>query len=62
MGSNGWAWFTKHAPSPAYKIAKAAMNMLNTQYAMYLQDEGFTCLLISPGVSPIHHDNIQALR
>lgn len=37
-------------PSPAYKISKAALNMLTTQYAKQYADVGFTFLGISPGV------------
>ncbi|CAI7602445.1 unnamed protein product [Penicillium bialowiezense] len=36
-------------PSPAYKISKAALNMLTTQYAKQYADVGFTFLGISPG-------------
>jgi NAD(P)-dependent dehydrogenase (short-subunit alcohol dehydrogenase family) len=38
-------------PSPAYKISKAALNMLTVQYAKEYADDGFTFLGISPGVS-----------
>lgn len=37
------------APVPSYKISKAAVNMLNAQYALELGKEGFTCTLVSPG-------------
>lgn len=37
--------------SPAYKISKAALNMLTVQYAQQYADDGFTFLAISPGVS-----------
>ncbi|PYH30041.1 SDR family oxidoreductase [Aspergillus neoniger CBS 115656] len=36
-------------PVPAYKVSKAALNMLTTQYAQSLADQGFTFLAISPG-------------
>jgi NAD(P)-dependent dehydrogenase (short-subunit alcohol dehydrogenase family) len=36
---------------PAYKISKAALNMLTVQYAQQYADEGFTFLAVSPGVS-----------
>jgi len=34
---------------PAYKVSKAALNMLTIQYAQSYAEEGFTFLLISPG-------------
>jgi NAD(P)-dependent dehydrogenase (short-subunit alcohol dehydrogenase family) len=34
----------------AYKISKAAMNMLTMQYAVDYKDEGFTAFALSPGV------------
>lgn len=37
-------------PAPAYKITKAAMNMLTIQYAHSFGKEGFTFFSISPGV------------
>ncbi|KAM5442948.1 hypothetical protein MferCBS31731_001821 [Microsporum ferrugineum] len=37
------------APTPAYKISKAALNMLTVQYAQSLEGEGFTVVAISPG-------------
>lgn len=37
--------------TPAYKITKAALNMLTVQYAQQYADDGFTFLGISPGVS-----------
>ncbi|KAJ5330200.1 hypothetical protein N7541_005985 [Penicillium brevicompactum] len=36
-------------PSPAYKISKAALNMLTVQYAKQYANDGFTFLGISPG-------------
>ncbi|RJE20294.1 short chain oxidoreductase CsgA [Aspergillus sclerotialis] len=36
-------------PVPAYKISKAALNMLTVQYALSFKDQGFTFLAISPG-------------
>jgi NAD(P)-dependent dehydrogenase (short-subunit alcohol dehydrogenase family) len=36
---------------PAYKVSKAALNMLTVQYAQSYAKEGFTFLAISPGVS-----------
>ncbi|EHK99104.1 putative Uncharacterized oxidoreductase C24B10.20 [Glarea lozoyensis 74030] len=37
--------------SPAYKVTKAALNMLTAQYAIDLESEGFTVFCVSPGVS-----------
>jgi NAD(P)-dependent dehydrogenase (short-subunit alcohol dehydrogenase family) len=51
MGSIAWAEAMKLAAGSAYKVSKAGLHMLNKQYALDLKDEGFTCLLISPGVS-----------
>lgn len=36
---------------PAYKISKAALNMLTVQYAVSYPDQGFTFVALSPGVS-----------
>lgn len=44
----------KGAPTPAYKITKAALNMLTVQYAQDYASEGFTFLSVSPGVSVFH--------
>ncbi|EFR02110.1 short-chain dehydrogenase/reductase SDR [Nannizzia gypsea CBS 118893] len=49
MGSIGMAANFKPAPAPAYKISKAALNMLTVQYAQSLEEEGFTFVAISPG-------------
>jgi NAD(P)-dependent dehydrogenase (short-subunit alcohol dehydrogenase family) len=38
-------------PCFAYKISKAALNMMNVQYAQQYAKEGFTFLAVSPGVS-----------
>ncbi|OQO07941.1 hypothetical protein B0A48_06733 [Cryoendolithus antarcticus] len=38
-----------HEPTYAYKVSKAAMNMLTMQYALDLQDSGFTVMAVSPG-------------
>lgn len=46
MASN---FMFQHAP--AYKISKAALNMMMVQYANYLEKEGFIVLSIDPGVS-----------
>lgn len=36
--------------TPAYKISKAAMNMLVRQYALYLEKEDFIFFILNPGV------------
>lgn len=41
--------------SPAYKISKAALNMLTVQYAQQYANDGFTFLAINPGVSQAFH-------
>lgn len=38
-------------PSPAYKISKAALNMLTVQYAQQYAGDGFIFIGVSPGVS-----------
>ena len=38
------------APTPAYKISKAAVNMLTKQWALDFAKEGFTFITTSPGV------------
>lgn len=35
----------------AYQISKTAMNSLGLQYSNFYKDDGFTVLMISPGVS-----------
>ncbi|ERF73791.1 hypothetical protein EPUS_09285 [Endocarpon pusillum Z07020] len=49
MGSIAWVDRYKCAPSPAYKISKAALHMLNAQYALDHAEAGFTFLCVSPG-------------
>ena len=51
MGSIAYAERFKVAPTHAYKVSKAGLNMLTVQYAMEYADQGFTFLAISPGVS-----------
>lgn len=41
----------KPLSAPAYKITKAALNMLTVQYAQTYEQDGFTFMAISPGVS-----------
>lgn len=50
LGSMGLAGNFAAMPAPAYKITKAAMNMLTVQYAHSFGKEGFTFFSISPGV------------
>lgn len=50
MGSIAWADAMNIAQGSAYKVSKAGLHMLNKQYSLDLADEGFTCLLVSPGV------------
>ncbi|KIW97465.1 uncharacterized protein Z519_01049 [Cladophialophora bantiana CBS 173.52] len=38
-----------YAPTPSYKVSKAALNMLTVQCGLELGNEGFTFLMVSPG-------------
>ncbi|BDD63493.1 hypothetical protein MAP00_008376 [Monascus purpureus] len=49
LGSIGMAPRYAIFPVPAYKVSKAALNMLTVQYAQSFADQGFTFLTISPG-------------
>lgn len=52
-------------PAPAYKISKAALNMLTIQYAQTYEQEGFTFITISPGVgleTPFRKFDIESQR
>ncbi|KAJ3525768.1 hypothetical protein NM208_g11498 [Fusarium decemcellulare] len=49
FGSIEWAPAFMHVPAYAYKVAKAALNMLTVQYAHSLKEEGFTFVAVSPG-------------
>ncbi|KAJ5773758.1 hypothetical protein N7457_008654 [Penicillium paradoxum] len=49
LGSITMADAFRPLPTPAYKISKAALNMLTVQYALQYADDGFTFLAISPG-------------
>lgn len=40
----------KLACNQGYKISKAALHMLNAQYALDYEDTDFTFLCVSPGV------------
>ena len=50
LGSIAWADHFAAVPGQAYKVSKAALNMLNKQYALDYKEEGFTFLCVSPGV------------
>ncbi|KAK4088073.1 hypothetical protein Purlil1_7552 [Purpureocillium lilacinum] len=49
LGSISMAATFSPSPAPAYKVSKAALNMLTVQYALSLKNEGFTAVVISPG-------------
>ncbi|KAK0101305.1 hypothetical protein ONS95_006482 [Cadophora gregata] len=49
LGSFGLASQYTWAPSPAYKITTAALNMLTVQYANDHAEKGFTIVALSPG-------------
>ncbi|EXJ75459.1 uncharacterized protein A1O5_02155 [Cladophialophora psammophila CBS 110553] len=49
VGSISQAEGFAQAPFPAYKVSKAALNMLTVQYALEYGKEGFTFYVISPG-------------
>ncbi|KAM5378551.1 hypothetical protein ACJZ2D_004505 [Fusarium nematophilum] len=49
VGSIAWAPHFSQLPSPAYKISKAALNMLTAQYAETFANQGFTFITLSPG-------------
>jgi len=49
LGSIDRASVYKPFPVPAYKVSKAALNMLTVQYAQAYEDEGFVFVAISPG-------------
>lgn len=51
LGSFAKAEVYRLSPTPAYKITKAALNMLTVQYAQQYEADGFTVVAISPGVS-----------
>lgn len=50
MGSMTLAGSFTYQPTPAYKISKAALNMLTVQYALDLGKEGLIFLAVNPGV------------
>ncbi|KAJ5667691.1 Short-chain dehydrogenase/reductase SDR [Penicillium maclennaniae] len=49
LGSIARAKVYAQGRCPAYKISKAALNMLSVQYAQEYAEEGFTFLAVSPG-------------
>ncbi|KAF9634144.1 Short-chain dehydrogenase/reductase SDR [Lasiodiplodia theobromae] len=49
LGSMAWAHFSALYLFPAYKVSKAALNMLTVQYAHLLEKDGFTVVAITPG-------------
>ncbi|KAJ5110536.1 hypothetical protein N7532_001071 [Penicillium argentinense] len=49
LGSIARAQEYAQSPTPAYKITKAALNMLTVQYAQSFASEGLTFLAVSPG-------------
>ena len=51
LGSVSWVKKFCRSPNQAYEISKAALHMLNAQYALAHADAGFTFLCVSPGVS-----------
>jgi NAD(P)-dependent dehydrogenase (short-subunit alcohol dehydrogenase family) len=51
--------FSFSQPCAAYKVSKAALNMLTSQWAASFRKDGIIVLSISPGVSN-HHSSILA--
>ncbi|KAL0263381.1 hypothetical protein SLS55_002361 [Diplodia seriata] len=49
LGSIGKAPTYALFPVPAYKVSKAALNMLTVQYSQSFASEGFTFVAVSPG-------------
>ncbi|CAG8928618.1 unnamed protein product [Penicillium salamii] len=49
LGSIGMASTYSLFPVPAYKVSKAALNMLTVQYAQSFADQGFSIFCLSPG-------------
>lgn len=49
LGSIGKSATYSAVPTPAYKITKAALNMLTVQYSLAFADQGFTFVAITPG-------------
>jgi NAD(P)-dependent dehydrogenase (short-subunit alcohol dehydrogenase family) len=42
----------------AYKVSKAALNMLTCQWAVSFKEDGIIVLSVSPGVCPLHRCNV----
>jgi NAD(P)-dependent dehydrogenase (short-subunit alcohol dehydrogenase family) len=57
LGSIGMASTYSLFPVPAYKVSKAALNMLTVQYAQSFADQGFSIFTLSPGVCILPHAN-----
>ena len=53
VSSFAWSDAFVRLPAPAYKITKAALNMLTLQWGMGYRDKGFTIFGVSPGVSAL---------
>ncbi|KAH7044087.1 short-chain dehydrogenase-like protein [Macrophomina phaseolina] len=49
VGSIAWARLSAAFNTPAYKVSKAALNMLSVQYALALENEGFAVVAVTPG-------------
>ncbi|KAJ4982590.1 short chain oxidoreductase [Stagonosporopsis vannaccii] len=49
LGSMTLSAMGKFQPTPAYKVSKAAVNMLTVQWSESLEKDGFTVLAICPG-------------
>lgn len=50
MGSMALSNVFSFAPGAAYKVSKAALNMLTRQYALAFSEDGITFIAVSPGV------------
>ncbi|KAH7079848.1 short-chain dehydrogenase/reductase SDR [Paraphoma chrysanthemicola] len=49
LGSMALSAMGKFQPTPAYKVSKAAVNMLTVQWAESLEKDGFVVLAVCPG-------------
>ncbi|KAK7992113.1 hypothetical protein PG996_012871 [Apiospora saccharicola] len=49
VSSFAWSDAFVRLPAPAYKVTKAALNMLTLQWGMEYRDKGFTIFGVSPG-------------
>lgn len=59
LGSISLSQQSHSMPGPAYKITKAALNMLTAQYAHTYAKEGFVIFALSPGVRPFPYGPIR---